>query len=1084
MNVLIISRCTKRAREISCQIIDQFAERTGDAAWQTPITLDGLNTLRKLLRKHARRNTAVACHWIKKSGETELLWIVGNLRRFNAQGRVPTNRTTSNELKSGAEHHWHCAESIALLAAIAGLFHDFGKAGKCFQQTLTGNSHYRCQPYRHEWISARLFQGFAAGQTDEAWLASLEHLKPADETRMLKAMLKEPQLTDGSPLKGLPPLARIVTWLILSHHRLPQSLQSRPNLQYCDGWLDRQLNVHWNALNHQINEKHKWQASDLKSVWTFPNGTPLKSAVWCEKARQIGRRARHAASLRQYGTLDNLFTAHLARLSLMLADHFYSSQPPCVQWQAQDLDLWANSDRATSQLKQKLDEHNTGVAHHALLLGRSLPWLRRSLPAIARHNTFRERAKGERFQWQNRAWDVASALRERSAAQGFFGINMASTGCGKTFANARIMYALADEHEGCRFSIALGLRTLTLQTGQALRESLRLDEDTLAVVTGSAAVRELYERQLKEQKKQEEPDDNSASDEGFFASHQYVHYEGSVCQGITQQWLSSEPALNRLVSAPVLVTTIDHLMPATEGIRGGRQIPAMLRLMTSDLVLDEPDDFDIDDLHALSRLVNWAGMLGSRVLLSSATLPPALTQALFEAYRAGREAYQQACGEPNRPVNICCAWFDEYGAQSQDVAESGMFQQAHVQFVAGRLKKLPQQPVLHRGKLARVEPESPDVQAVISAVAKTLHQYMPELHHAHHSVHDSGKTVSFGLIRLANINPLVAVAQALMTMPAPENTCIHYCVYHGRHPLVVRSHIEARLDSAFTRHDPDSIWQLPEVKQALESPCQHHLFVVMGTSVLEVGRDFCADWGIIEPSSMRSLIQFAGRIQRHRQLVPETENLVILNRNINALRGESIAYCKPGFETEKHAFSDHDLQTLLPASAYCAINAIPRITDALADNAFAAQEHTRLRAALLESTDKNEAIAAHWWRLPLTWCGELQRRTPFRQSASQETFYLGMQEEDDKPAFCLIQTNGGLKDAGRFERQEITLAAGVEPWFAVDYQEILLAQAEANQMALEAVSKRYGEITVRTGEEDVIEQWRYHPILGVFRDYY
>jgi hypothetical protein len=37
----------------------------------------------------------------------------------------------------------------------------------------------------------------------------------------------------------------------------------------------------------------------------------------------------------------------------------------------------------------------------------------------------------------------------------------------------------------------------------------------------------------------------------------------------SQQWLAKEPALNRLVSAPVLVTTIDHLMPATEGVRGG-----------------------------------------------------------------------------------------------------------------------------------------------------------------------------------------------------------------------------------------------------------------------------------------------------------------------------------------------------------------------------------------------------------------------------------------------------------------------------------------------------------------------------------
>ena len=154
MNVLIISRCTKNARDESCRIIDQFAERTGDAAWQTTITLDGVTTLRKLLRKTARRNTAVACHWLKKSGETELLWIVGNLRRFNAQGRVPTHRTTKNVLKNGDEHRWNSAESIALLAAIAGLFHDFGKAGMCFQQTLLKESQHRFQgnkPMRSGW---------------------------------------------------------------------------------------------------------------------------------------------------------------------------------------------------------------------------------------------------------------------------------------------------------------------------------------------------------------------------------------------------------------------------------------------------------------------------------------------------------------------------------------------------------------------------------------------------------------------------------------------------------------------------------------------------------------------------------------------------------------------------------------------------------------------------------------------------------------------------------------------------------------------------------------------------------------------
>ena len=72
----------------------------------------------------------------------------------------------------------------------------------------------------------------------------------------------------------------------------------------------------------------------------------------------------------------------------------------------------------------------------------------------------------------------------------------------------------------------------------------------------------------------------------------------------------------------------------------------MLRLLTSDLVLDEPDDFGLSDLPALCRLVNWAGMLGCRVLLSSATLQPALLNALFAAYQAGRAHFHKGCGEP------------------------------------------------------------------------------------------------------------------------------------------------------------------------------------------------------------------------------------------------------------------------------------------------------------------------------------------------------------------------------------------------------------------------------------------------------
>ncbi len=84
MNVLLVSQCSKRALTETRRILDQFAERRGDRTWQTAMTRAGLDTLRKLLRQTARKNTAVACHWIRGRDHSELLWIVGDARQFRA----------------------------------------------------------------------------------------------------------------------------------------------------------------------------------------------------------------------------------------------------------------------------------------------------------------------------------------------------------------------------------------------------------------------------------------------------------------------------------------------------------------------------------------------------------------------------------------------------------------------------------------------------------------------------------------------------------------------------------------------------------------------------------------------------------------------------------------------------------------------------------------------------------------------------------------------------------------------------------------------------------------------------------------
>ncbi|MBW5890749.1 type I-F CRISPR-associated helicase Cas3 [Pectobacterium polaris] len=1092
MNILLISECNKRALVETRRILDQFAERKGERTWQTAITQEGLNTLRKLLRKTARRNTAVACHWVRSANHTELLWIVGNLRRFNTQGSVPTNTTSRDILRSKDENPWHSAEVFSLLAAISGLFHDVGKANALFQAGLSGTGP-RSQPYRHEWVSLRLFQAFVGEQDDKGWLTALSTMTPEAETTLLAALQQDKQTPSSSPFRTLPPLAQVIAWLIVSHHRLPvfnKSTElapnsSEPQLDYAETWLTDHLSAQWNALNHC---KTDVTPSALTQVWQFPHGTPLRSSVWREKARKFADRALKLPSFMHFAQLDQRLTVHLARLALMLADHHYSAGAATVGWQDMAYSVWANTDRKTGAYKQRLDEHCVGVGQNALLLGRSLPHLRDTLPAITRHKGFRQRSTHPRFRWQDRAFDLACSIRESSKQHGFFGVNMASTGRGKTFANARIMYGLSDESTGCRFSVALGLRTLTLQTGDALRQRLKLDEDDLAVLIGSQAVQDLHEmRQENETRQQNTPQTGSESADPLFSEHQYVRYDGSLDDGRLKTWLERSPTLHQLLSAPVLITTIDHLMPATESLRGGHQIAPMLRLLTSDLVLDEPDDFGLEDLPALCRLVNWAGMLGSRVLLSSATLPPALIRALFGAYLDGRAAWQQAYGTPNTPLNVCCGWFDEFDCQHEQYGDVKGFMTQHDAFVQQRLKNLAKEELpLRLASIVPVSSPSKNKDDVHLAVAQAIHPLLRDLHSQHHQQHKSGKTVSLGLVRMANINPLVAVARQLLAIPSSPDTCIHYCIYHSQHPLAMRSYIEQRLDAALMRNDADALWQVEEIRQAIENaPQQHHIFVVLATSVAEVGRDFDCDWAIVEPSSMRSFIQLAGRILRHRQdeqHVPKTPNICLLSHNIRALREEDVAYCKPGFESKDDRLDTHDLRQLLQEEDYRHLNAAPRIVQpAPLTKPFSlvALEHAVLGKTLLglknqKLDDLKRPPAAFWWRAHPHWNGELQRRTPFRQSAKDEAYTLWIA---DDPVF-MVEDDGpsGWKQSDVIRPTSLHMAEGVCAWIDPDYPALYQRLADEKQWELKWVSARFGEIRLRDGDEN----WLWHPLLGVF----
>lgn len=1123
MNILLISQCTKNALTETRRIIDQFAERRGERTWQTPITQAGLDTLRRLLRKTARKNTAVACHWIRGKDHTELLWIVGDASQFNAQGAVPTNTTRRNVLRRDSENDWHSLQRIHLLTSLAALLHDLGKATQAFQDRLRAKGIVGRNLYRHEWVSLRVFQAFVGDAPDEIWLARLGSPTEQDDARWHP---KGAELRDGldlgartnKPFARLPPIARAVGWLILTHHRLPVMpvedgqggygrLGAKVNNFRSELFTDAlaRVDASWNELPGTP------EAKEIEPYWAFPHGLPVTQTLWRKRAARVARRllALHQASP-GLNLLDDPYVMHLSRLSLMLADHHYSSLTEKLDRVSvpKGYPLHANTRRDTGAFNQTLDEHLLGVAIHAGTINHALPGLERHLPRLARHKGLTRRSQEARFRWQDKAADVAATMRERSACQGAFIINMASTGCGKTLANARIMNALADPLKGMRCAFALGLRTLTLQTGRAFRDALGLSDDALAIKVGGTASRELfefYERQAEQS--------GSGSSQSLLEEDSHVVFEGNAEHPILQR-LAKDTQIRSLLAAPLLVCTVDHLTPATESQRGGRQIAPMLRLMSGDLVLDEPDDFDIDDLPALTRLVHWAGLLGSRVLLSSATLPPALVDGLFQAYLDGRAWYQRNRGErPGEAPDVCCAWFDEFDQLQQDCAAAPAFIEAHALFARKRHARLGKDVVRRLGELLPFKASGSPTE-IRAAFARNLLPAVLRLHTAHCGIDPaSGKRVSFGLVRMANISPLVDVALALHAQGMPEGCRLHLCVYHSQFPLLIRSAIETQLDTTLNRRNADSVYALPGIRERLDQyPEPDQIFVVLGSPVTEVGRDHDYDWAVVEPSSMRSLIQLAGRIRRHRAGEVSSPNLLILDTNLRHLESPGrAAFCRPGFEQDDGPFRlhSHCLADLMDEAEIRVIDARPRIVprpdEALSPSQRLVDlEHARLRQQMLPQVRAVDAVqprstrrasqrvpgaglnAASHWRIPQVWLtGALPQQQPFRGNSSGPQVDVVLLPDEEAEDYVLHQVSEGGRaweklyvriDDSKNHRIPDHLLQGVRisVWGKPDYMDLLRFHAEDSGLSLLACAERYGTVSL----PDNTQGWRFHPALG------
>lgn len=1021
MHVFFVSNCQKRALKRSRALLDSYAVRTGPNCWATPITQEALEELHRALKRTATRQTSVACFINQGMRGMKLLWIVGSKNAFSDDGRFATG--TTGQVRAHREvPTW--VRAASLLALAAGKMHDIGKSSVLFAQKLRGEREtMKADPVRHEWLSAKLLQAMRVNGRN--WPAAWKTL-PQD----VKELTLAGRIIQGNHAPAACTAQEAIDLAILTHHSLlgpasravgmlpDTSLHVRPSVMQSDmqyqsaGTIDETI---WNDYFHAEQR--------LEALTTDTPPTFWRALCWYARAALIF--ADHTVSAEK--------AREAAPAGALLANTYKNEQGQRIP-------------------NQTLDWHLATVGTRAAEVAYQMHHLRLPTLSLATVQTICQPSVG-RFDWQNHAAAALAAIQHQQAQDPALYIptlvlNTAGTGSGKTRMNVRSCCVLRPE--AARVAIALNLRALTLQTGAAMRQGLGIDASELATVIGDHITQQLFEKNALS------TDDDENPIEAEF-----------ICDGTEIElpaWL--EPLFppsaqkNRLVlTAPLLVSTIDYLIAAGEPGRQGHHVRAYLRLLSSDLVLDEIDSYDPQALVAVLRLVQLAASHGRNVVCSSATLPAPLLRSIVAAFNSGIRLRESLTGHT---TGFYLAAIDDL--LTPEVQQLCSHPEELSAILAWQRKRqtllvqtLAQRPVYRKAQRIAV-PE-----ATTQAWTRAAVQACATMHQAQQwSVGNTGVSISIGLVRVANIPTAIALARTLCQGLGDDTIMVRVAAYHAGDFLINRAHKEKRLDRLLTRHHGNARIENDAEVQNMVASAQTAgktslALIVVATPVEEIGRDHDFDWAVVEPSSAHSIVQTAGRVNRHRLQPVSVANVGILQynlrhcRNAENQRDKHCAFVYPGLEQIKVPTSvfeepasthlSHDLHELLAWGADGTLVVDARLRLDHGCSLLAQYDDLSLTMALAPffGRQASEDSFLDQDNFAAQLIGQsIYDATPLRERLQQREFYFDTEEHGEP----VLQER--FLDSGDKKRVPRYTAAHPAAWLTLSPTEILQACDDAN----------------------------------------